>query len=103
MAAQQLLFDLWVNFMKTTIRSAKLTIDGVVHEKSILEPSIEGNVMKFYIYLDVESGIVSRAALLDHQGREVDVEEMNIEKTQDGQVIVFFYEFELSKRGVAVG
>lgn len=103
MAAQDLLFDLWISFMKTTIRTAKLTINGVVHEKAMLEPSIEGNVMKFYIYLDVESGVVSRAALLDGQGREVDVEEMNIEKTEHGQVIVFFYEFELTKRGVAVG
>lgn len=103
MAAQQLLFDLWIDFMKTTIQTAKVTIDGVVHDKSIFRTSVEGNTMKVYIYLDEEEGAVSKASLFDRQGREVDVEEMNIEKMKHGLMIVFFYEFEMTKRGVAVG
>lgn len=103
MAAQDLLFKLWMEFLNTTIKTAKVTIDGVDHEKPIFRTSIEGSTMKKYIYLDVESGRVTKAVLLDHQRREVDVEEMNIEKTQDGQMIVFFYAFELTKRGVMIG
>lgn len=103
MAAQDLLFDLWIDFMKTTIQTAKVTIDGVVHDKSIFRTSVEGNTMKVYIYLDAEKGTVSKASLFDRQVREIDVEEMNIEKTDHGLMIVFFYEFELKKRGAAVG
>ena len=103
MAAQDLLFELWMDFLNTTIRSAKVTVDDVVIEKPIFRTSVESSIIKKYIYLDQEFGNVSRAALFDGQGREVEVEEMNIEKTQDGQMIVFFYAFELTKRGVTLG
>lgn len=86
---QNLLIDETLNFIDTFIKKAKVTIDGVEIEKDIYRTKREGNTLRKYVYLDNETGLITRAALVDAQGRELYVKNLNYQKGGDGFMITF--------------
>lgn len=86
---QNLLIDETLNFIDTFIKKAKVTIDGVKIEKEIYRTKKDGDTLRKYVYLDNETGLITRAALVDAQGRELYVKNLNYQKGGDGYMIVF--------------
>ncbi|MED4455893.1 hypothetical protein [Metabacillus fastidiosus] len=86
---QSLLVDETLNFIDSLIKKAKIIINGREIEKDIHRTKKDGDVLRKYIYLDVEKGLVTRAALVDAQGRELYVKALNHQKGNKGYLIVF--------------
>lgn len=86
---QDLLVNETLNFIDSLIVKAKVTIDGNEIEKKIEKTKRDSNTLRKYVYLDVEKGYISRAALVDVQGRELYVKELNFQKGNKGFVITF--------------
>ncbi|MGM7683556.1 hypothetical protein ACSVDA_15560 [Cytobacillus sp. Hm23] len=89
MEIQQLMLSEILKYIDGVVRKAKVTIDGVVIEKEIHRTITVGNTLRKYVYLDIETGLISRAALVDIQGRELYVKELDYQKGANGFSIVF--------------
>ncbi|KGR88886.1 hypothetical protein [Lysinibacillus boronitolerans] len=85
---QPLMIDLTQQFLSNLVAGAKVTIDGVVHDKEIYHTSTKYGLRK-YVKLSLEQGLVTRAALVDNYGRELYVKTMNYQKGSQGYVIAF--------------
>lgn len=93
---QPLLVDLLNEFLNSLVTKAKVTIDGVVHEKDVYHTSTKFGLRK-YVKLSTEQGLVTRAALVDSSGRELYVKELNYQKGQKGFVIAFPLQIEVKE------
>ena len=85
---QPLLIDLTQQFLNGLVASAKVTINGTVYDKDIYHTSMKHGLRK-YVKLSTEQGLVTRASLVDAQGRELYVKEMNFQKGAQGYTIAF--------------
>lgn len=86
---QSLLVTETLNHIDRIAVKAKVTVDGLIIEKELFKTKLQGDTLKKYIYLETEKGLVSRAALIDSQGRELYVKELNYQKGNQGFMIVF--------------
>lgn len=86
---QQLLVDETLKFIDQFAVKAKVAIDGNVIEKEIYKSKLQGDTLRKYVYLSEEKGLVTRAALIDSQGRELYTKELNYQKGIQGFMIVF--------------
>lgn len=93
---QPLLVDLLNDYLNALVTKAKVTIDGVVHEKDVYYTSTKFGLRK-YVKLSTEQGLVTRAALVDNLGRELYVKELNYQKGQQGFVIAFPLQIEVKE------
>lgn len=93
---QPLLVDRLNEFLNSLATKAKVTIDGVVHEKEVYHTSTKFGLRK-YVKLSVEEGLVTRAALVDSLGRELYVKELNYQKGPQGYVIAFPMQIEIKE------
>lgn len=78
-----------LKFFDNALVKAKITIDGQEIEKDVSHTVLEGDTVSKYVYLDVEKGLITRAALLDAYGREWYVRQENYMKGVQGYTIVF--------------
>ncbi|MEK5487902.1 hypothetical protein [Lysinibacillus sp. FSL M8-0355] len=85
---QPLLIDLVQQFLNNLVVKAKITIDNVEYEKEIYHTSTKHGLRK-YVKLSAERGLITKAALVDSNGRELYVKTMNYQKGTKGYVIVF--------------
>lgn len=87
---QQLLVDETLNLIDGLIKNAKVIIDGKVIMKDVHFTTKKGDTLRKYVYLDTEAGLITRASLLDSQGRELYIKEPNYQKSgQQGYMIAF--------------
>ncbi|MBG9548358.1 hypothetical protein [Cytobacillus firmus] len=87
---QQVAISEILNFFSNSIKSAKVVIDGVEREFPIWQTRFTGNTVRKYVKLGSEErGLITRAALIDVQGREWVVKEYNYQKGQDGFILAF--------------
>lgn len=93
---QPLLVDQINEFLNSLATRAKVTINGVVHEKEVYQTSMKFGLRK-YVKLSTEQGLISRAALVDSVGRELYVKELNYQKGQHGYVIAFPMQIEVKE------
>lgn len=89
MEVQQLLLDEVLNFVDSYARKAVVTIDGVKKEYEVHRTDIKGNQLKKMVFIENEIGTITNAILVDSQGRNLFVKDMNILKKEDGFMIVF--------------
>lgn len=83
---------------------AKVTINGIEEEYEIYETIIRDNVVKKYVYIEDEpQGLIERACLVDQYGRELIIQEPNLEKGQDGWIISFKIVIEIKDESVVNG
>lgn len=85
---QPLMLDLVQQYLSDMVAGAKVTINGIVHDKEIYHTSTKYGLRK-YVKLSREQGLVTRAALVDSYGRELYVKTMNYQKGVKGYVIAF--------------
>lgn len=87
---QQVAISEILNFFSNSIKSAKVVIDGVEREFPIWQTRFTGDTVQKYVKLGSEErGLITRAALIDVQGREWVVKEYNYQKGQDGFILAF--------------
>lgn len=87
---QQVAVSEILNFFSNSIKAAKVVIDGVEREFPIWQTRFTGDTVRKYVKLgSTERGRITRAALVDVQGREWVVKEYNYEKGQDGFILAF--------------
>lgn len=90
MEIQQSLVDETLNFINRLLVKAKVTIDGVETLKDIHATTIKNGTIRKYVYLETESGLVSRASLMNDKGVEMQIKDLNYQKkSQQGYMIVF--------------
>lgn len=102
MAVQPLLIELTKSFVSDLPAGAKVTINGEVKDFPIFRTMKEDGAIKKFVYIDHDVGYIERAALVDEQGRELDVKKLEVEKGEDGFMLVFILEITL-KGGVNDG
>lgn len=68
---------------------AKVTIDGTIKDCDIFRTSIEEESIKKFVYIDEGVGHITEAKLVDSSERELDVKSLDIQKGEDGYMIVF--------------
>lgn len=87
---QQVAISEILNFFSNSIKGAKVVIDGVEQEHPIWQTRFTGDTVRKYVKLgSSEQGRITRAALVDVQGREWVVKDYNYEKGQDGFILAF--------------
>jgi len=86
---QDFVIDDVLSFFDSYFRKAVVTIDGVEVEKDIHKTAKHEDTLRKYVYLDVENGLVTEAALLDPMGRKAYIRTLNYQKDKKGYVIVF--------------
>ncbi|MEK4247090.1 hypothetical protein MKZ20_17475 [Psychrobacillus sp. FSL K6-2684] len=89
MGVQQILIEQTINYIDSLVHSAKLVIDGMEVSKNIYKTVKNGAELKKYVYLENETGTITKAALIDANGRELVTREAQFEKGPDGFMIVF--------------
>lgn len=86
---QQLFLDELLKHGEQLSRKAVVTIDGVERDFSFFRSEIIGNRLQKMVYIENETGTISRAILVDSQGRNLHVKDMDIIKGPHGFMIVF--------------
>lgn len=85
----RIVIDRTLDFLKSMVKKAIVTIDGVELEKDFHSQTIEDDTIKTYVYLSDGHGVVSSAKLVDAIGIELDNYSVNIATNEDGLMIVF--------------
>lgn len=87
-----------LNFVSGSIKSAKVTIDGVEQDHPIWKTKFTDGTVRKYVKLDSSvRGFVSAGTLIDAQGRVWMEKFFDHQKGQDGYVLVFPYRQEIGK------
>lgn len=86
-----------LSFWDRLIVGAKVTINGVVNEYPIFKTVTTDDTLKKFLYLQTVVGTVTKAIVIDSQGREVRHKEMNITKGEDGLMIAFTLSIEVKE------
>lgn len=95
MAVQPLLLDLTREYVSSLPAGAKVTINNEVIDYPIFRTIIDGVSVKKYVYIDEDVGHISKGALVDSLGRELDVKEFEVTKGEDGFMLVFIIDVTL--------
>ena len=67
----------------------KVKINDEYAEYEIFKTVVEGNILRKYIYLQTEEGLVEEAQLLSSDNEVLAIKPMSIEKQEDGLVLAF--------------
>lgn len=86
---QQVLIDGIIKYIDNLILKGRVKLNGSFVPYSIFKTVIEGNVIRKYIYLDTETGVVEEAQLLGENGDVLAIKPFNITKKDDGLVLAF--------------
>lgn len=86
---QPILTDKLVNYLDQLIYYGKVKLNGEYVEYSIYKTVVEGNILRKYIYLQTEEGLVEEAQLLSSDNEVLAIKPMSIEKQEDGLVLAF--------------
>lgn len=79
-----------LNFFSNSVKSAKVTIDGEEKSFPIWKTKFTEDTVRKYVQLGADvKGLITRAALIDTQGREWAVEEYHYVKGEKGFVLAF--------------
>lgn len=88
---QPLLTDRLFNFLDESMVKGKVKLNGVYRDYSMLKTVREGNIMRKYIYLEDEEGLVEEAQLLSGNGDILAVKPFSIQKDDNGLVLAFVF------------
>ena len=86
---QPILTDKIVSYLDQLIYYGKVKLNGKYTDYSIHKTIVDGNILRKYIYLQSEEGIITEAQLLSVANEVLAVKPMSIEKQDDGLVIAF--------------
>ena len=87
---QQILVDEALNCIDGLIKKAKIVIDGNILITDIYHTPRKSGIIRKYVYLDSEEGLITRVSLINEQGAELYTKEPNYQKTaQLGYVTAF--------------
>lgn len=90
MEIQPAVVDFVIECLDAKFTKGKIVIDGNILVKDVYQTTIKDGIMRKYIYLDEEQGLISRAALIDAQGKEYYVKLPDYQKSnQQGHIISF--------------
>lgn len=86
-----------LDFTDQLVFKAKVKINGKWQEYDIFKTIIKENVIRKYIYIEDESGLVEEAQLLTNDNKVLAVKPYEIEKDQDGLVLTFQFEVKVTE------
>lgn len=86
---QPILTDKLLNYLDQLIYYGKVKINDQYIDYEIFKTVIEGNILRKYIYLQTEEGLVEEAQLLSSANEVLAIKPMTIEKQEDGLVLAF--------------
>lgn len=86
---QPILTDKILNYLDQLIYRGKVKINDKYEDFEIFKTVVDGNVLRKYIYLQSESGLVEEAQLLSSANEVLAIKPMSVEKHEDGLVLAF--------------
>lgn len=86
---QTILTDKLVDYLDQLIYFGKVKLNGEFVDYEIFKSIKEGNILRKFIYLQSEAGIVEEAQLLSSANEVLAIKPMSIEKQEDGLVLAF--------------
>jgi len=86
---QPILTDKLLNYLDQLIYFGKVKINDEYADYEIFKTVVEGNILRKYIYLQTEEGLVEEAQLLSSDNEVLAIKPMSIEKQEDGLVLAF--------------
>lgn len=91
----RLLEEETLKFWDRLMVRSKVTIDGVSREFPLQFSEIEGKILRKFVYIDDVMGTITKAVLIDNQGREYLPKAVNVKKNDVGQMIAFVIEVDI--------
>lgn len=85
--------EFWSNYLV----KAEVTIDGEVHEYPIFKKRIEGNRIRFLIYVTGNKGNVTEVTVYNRHNEPVRVLQSNLDKGEDGLMTVLSWTLEVKE------
>lgn len=86
---QPLLVDRLVDYLDSLIFRGKVKLNGTYEDYDIFNTVKDGNVLRKYLYLQTETGLVEEAQLLSNSGDVLAIKPFSIQKEEDGLVLAF--------------
>lgn len=87
--AQPILIERLTDYLDGLIFRGKVKLNGVYVDYEIFKTVKDGNVLRKYIYLESEVGLVEEAQLLSNSGDVLAIKPFSIQKQDDGLVLAF--------------
>lgn len=97
---QAIVVDWIIDLLKVKAHQGRIKINGLYKTYPIFKTYRDGNSVRFLIYLESESGLVEEAQLISATGDMWAVKSYSINKLDDGLVLAFEFDIEISERGV---
>ena len=88
-----------LNFIDGIVAKAVAVIDEKDVQKEVWRTVWKDGVLRKYINFDEERGRLTRVALLDREGRELYVKELNYQKGAAGYVVAFDFMQKIKDKG----
>lgn len=86
---QPVLIDRLTSYLDELVFRGKVKLNGQYVTYDIFKTVREGSVLRKYIYLQTESGLVEEAQLLSNSGDVLAIKPFSIEKQDDGLILAF--------------
>ncbi|RYI25209.1 hypothetical protein EVU96_24910 [Bacillus infantis] len=94
---QPILVTYLANQLSDYVERGKVKIDGDEVEFDIFKTTIEGGKVRKYLYVVEEKGNITEANLLDSNGNLLAIKPVNIQKDEDGIMIVFEFNLDVQE------
>lgn len=94
---QPILIAYLANQLSTYVDRGRVKLDGVSREMPIFKTTVEGAKVRKFLYLVEEKGQISEASLLDSAGASLAVKPVSITKAEDGVMIVFEFNLDITE------
>jgi len=86
-----------LQFWSDYLVKAEVTIDGEINEYPIFKKNIEGNRIRFLIYITGNKGNVTEVVVYNKHNEPVRVLQSNLEKGEDGLMTVLSWTLEVKE------
>lgn len=88
---QTLLIDRLLNYLDESLVKGKVKFNGAYRDYNVLETVRDGNIIRKYVYMEDEEGLVEEAQLLSNNGDILAVKPFSIQKDDNGLVLAFVF------------
>lgn len=98
---QPIMIDKILEYIDNLIFKAKIKINGEYRDFEVFKTIKKDNVIRKYLYIEDETGVIEEAQLLTNQGEILAIKPYSIEKGLDGLVLTF--EFKITVEETELG
>lgn len=96
---QPVVVDWIVELLKSKAHHGRVKINGLYKNYPIFKTYRDGDLLRFLLYLESDTGVVEEAQLLTASDEVWAIKSYSIKKQDDGLVLAFEFDIEIAERG----